>query len=470
MKRYIFLSFFFALGVIFLFQAEIKAIIKDTVSPELYQRASFIKKLILNQDFGFHRYENVLGETYNEIKDFIYSEEFSFTIKGKVTQSNSKVTIYNIPPIFPAVRVNHYNTAYIDFFNDNLIYATKNGIFYKVTRINKELNFTPFNSNILDFFNDKKVEKNASINYYNSGTISKFGIKDILVNNNQIYISYIEDFGNDNYNTSILKAKISDSLVFSKFFSSANYINSNFKEFYPIQSGGRIVDYKKDSILFSLGEYRDRLKAQDLSNDNGKIIAINKFDGGSRIISYGHRNPQGLDYDKENKYLISTEHGPNGGDEINFNISTNIIKNYGWPISSYGYHYSPENAINDSHEGSKNIVVEGSPLYKSHEEYGFIEPIFYWEKSPGVSEVNFISHKKNYPEFIVSTLGYDTIKSPDSQHLLHFKYDINTKVINQISRYSVNERIRDIKYSTKTNELFFVGESSGVVGILDLNQ
>lgn len=145
----------------------------------------------MNEDFGFHRYENVLGETYGEIKDFIYSEEFSFTLNGKESQSNSNVTIFNIPPIFPAVRVNHYNTAYIDFFKDNLIYATKNGIFYKVSRKSKQLTFTPINSNILEFFNDKKIEKNASINYYNSSTISKFGIKDILVNDSDIYISYI---------------------------------------------------------------------------------------------------------------------------------------------------------------------------------------------------------------------------------------------------------------------------------------
>lgn len=43
------------------------------------------------------------------------------------------------------------------------------------------------------------------------------------------------------------------------------------------------------------------------------------------------------------------------------------------------------------------------------------------------------------------------------------------KTIDQITRYSINERVRDIKYNTKTNELFFVEESSGVIGILNLN-
>ena len=31
----------------------------------------------------------------------------------------------------------------------------------------------------------------------------------------------------------------------------------------------------------------------------------------------GHRNPQGLYYHSNLNYLFSTEHGPNGGDEIN---------------------------------------------------------------------------------------------------------------------------------------------------------
>ena len=38
--------------------------------------------------------------------------------------------------------------------------------------------------------------------------------------------------------------------------------------------------------------------------DNGKIIAINKKNSNSRIISLGHRNPQGLDYSKKFDYVI----------------------------------------------------------------------------------------------------------------------------------------------------------------------
>ena len=57
----------------------------------------------------------------------------------------------------------------------------------------------------------------------------------------------------------------------------------------------------------------------------------------------GHRNPQGLFVD-QNKIVLSTEHGPWGGDEINLipfeKIYNNEILNFGWPISSYGEHYA----------------------------------------------------------------------------------------------------------------------------------
>ena len=61
-------------------------------------------------------------------------------------------------------------------------------------------------------------------------------------------------------------------------------------------------------------------KFKDLAQDDnsvfGKVIEINLEDNSFRIFSKGHRNPQGLMVTKDN-YLIATEHGPYGGDEVN---------------------------------------------------------------------------------------------------------------------------------------------------------
>ena len=45
-------------------------------------------------------------------------------------------------------------------------------------------------------------------------------------------------------------------------------------------------------------------------------------------------------WDELKNLILSTEHGPMGGDEINkIKITEKKIINYGWPIASYGEHY-----------------------------------------------------------------------------------------------------------------------------------
>ena len=127
--------------------------------------------------------------------------------------------------------------------------------------------------------------------------------------------------------------------------------------------------------------------AQDFNSVNGKIIKININDFDYKIISMGHRNPQGLYYDKERSFILETEHGPNGGDEINLipmdQINNNIILNYGWAKASAGEHYIPTEE-----------KVKKYPLYKSHKKYGFIEPLKSFVPSIGVSEITKIGSDK----------------------------------------------------------------------------
>ena len=71
----------------------------------------------------------------------------------------------------------------------------------------------------------------------------------------------------------------------------------------------------------------------------GKIYEINFYNKESNVISVGHDNPQGIVYDSENNIIFSTEHGPQGGDELN-KISKSLIKqnqNVIYPILHLGY-------------------------------------------------------------------------------------------------------------------------------------
>lgn len=110
--------------------------------------------------------------------------------------------------------------------------------------------------------------------------------------------------------------------------------------------GSRFIFDKEGRLFFSIGERGVIQHSQDLSNalgkihrvnDDGSIPKDNPFAGKPGVIesiwSYGHRNPQGFAWHPVTGKLWESEHGPQGGDEIN------IIekgKNYGWGVISHG--------------------------------------------------------------------------------------------------------------------------------------
>jgi glucose/arabinose dehydrogenase len=113
--------------------------------------------------------------------------------------------------------------------------------------------------------------------------------------------------------------------------------------------GSRIAFDDQGHVFFGVGDRGERPMAQDLGNHAGSILRLNldgsvpadnpfvgKPDARNEIWSFGHRNPQGLLFDRESRRLWSIEHGPRGGDEINL-----ILKggNYGWPVVSHGKEY-----------------------------------------------------------------------------------------------------------------------------------
>jgi glucose/arabinose dehydrogenase len=83
------------------------------------------------------------------------------------------------------------------------------------------------------------------------------------------------------------------------------------------------------------------LMGVDLIHDDGRIPVDNPFiedpNAGNTIWTYGHRSPQGLEFNNRTRQLWGTEHGPRGGDEVNLLLPG---RNYGWPLYSKGQNYN----------------------------------------------------------------------------------------------------------------------------------
>ena len=178
----------------------------------------------------------------------------------------------------------------------------------------------------------------------------------------------------------------------------------------------------------------------------GKIIKINLDSKETKILSKGHRNPQGLFYDKKNNVIYSTDHGPMGGDEININTNPeNKIPNYGWAEVSYGEHYG-YGKFNPDEE-----LYQKAPLKKPHQKYGFKEPIKYFKDSIGITQILKLSKKMiddNFLHFFVGAMGTIEDKDDMSIHYIVFDNKFNEKK-HKIIR--LDDRVRDLTYDKQNN-------------------
>jgi glucose/arabinose dehydrogenase len=105
----------------------------------------------------------------------------------------------------------------------------------------------------------------------------------------------------------------------------------------PIHDSGRIAFGPDGALYVATGDAGNGELAQDPGSLNGKYLRLTEYRGGPvrpEILSLGHRNPQGFDWEPDSERLISTEHGPSGGDGPQGYDEVNEIEegaNYGWP-------------------------------------------------------------------------------------------------------------------------------------------
>ena len=431
-KIYYLLVFFLAFSYYFINHIDIQQKAKDCDENPFYFistncKESSLIELEYGKQFDEQKYLDTLNTksiTYNINETFLldkYSiccDEYSLRILGKSS------------------------AGYVDTYKNNLFFLNGSGFILYINEDSLESNSFKF-SNIksnLDTVIRNKLIKEAE--YYNFGWES---IKDLLIVQDNMYISLIEEKSSNCVNIQVLMGKINfDYIEFNKIFEPKECINRTSKNYEPLSSGGKMESLNNREIILTIGDFLQYEKPQDLNSVFGKIVKINVLNKNYEIISYGHRNPQGIYFNKDNQILLETEHGPKGGDEVNF-VDINRIENFGWPVSSYGQHYNGK-------------FLKEAPLYDSHSEYGFKEPVYYFEYevtgTHGISSIEKFFDNK----YIIGSLNGRLF------HTLDFDYKSNQVI--EMKTYKINERIRDFKYNPDRKVLYIVLEDSPSIGVL----
>ncbi|HEU5447880.1 MAG TPA: PQQ-dependent sugar dehydrogenase [Acidimicrobiia bacterium] len=94
-----------------------------------------------------------------------------------------------------------------------------------------------------------------------------------------------------------------------------------------IHDGGRLALGPDGALYVGTGDASEPELAQDDGSLNGKVLRVDTTTGKAAVFTKGHRNVQGLCFAASGRFL-STEHGPDRGDEVN---DLQGGDNYGWP-------------------------------------------------------------------------------------------------------------------------------------------
>ena len=385
------------------------------IIPNLKARNDFLELQIQKYEQGNNGFKfdtNFIefnNETY-EINFFFLPFKKLDTNLGWNAESNSLRAHYS----------EVYNGKVFSISGDGkLVYFDKNNL------LNDKLQFINLPNNINEILLDSESEL--------------VGIRDLYFENNYIFISMLSK----NYNgisLKVYKAKLNfEKINFEVFFETNEYWKT-----YNVFSGGRLEKFRDNKILLSIGFAKNYEAPQDKESLLGKIVSIDLDTKKYNLISYGHRNPQGLNYHSGKDIVINTEHGPKGGDEINFNfLNLKEEKNFGWPRVSYGKAYPGEEKL-----------FEPDTFDLSHEELGFIEPIKYYDPSIGISEILYLE-KNSFCEkkcLLVSSLRANSI--------YHLNISDNFKQLSSNGRIFLQKnRIRDMDYDKDLDLIIILTEN-----------
>jgi aldose sugar dehydrogenase len=246
---------------------------------------------------------------------------------------------------------------------------------------------------------EEKISGVPAVRVMGQGGLLDIQLHPDYAKNGWIYLSYAKPTGAEG-GTVIARAKLKGNALtdLEELFQALPLSSSE------VHFGSRIAFDRKGYVFFTSGERGKKENAQDLNNHLGKVLRlhddgkipndnpfVNTPGAMPEIWSYGHRNLQGLYYDKETQTLWNHEHGPQGGDELN---RVEKGKNYGWPVITYGINY------------------DGTSITDITEKEGMEQPVRYWVPSIapcGLTKVTSDRYPNWKDNFLVGALAFQLV-------------------------------------------------------------
>jgi aldose sugar dehydrogenase len=242
-----------------------------------------------------------------------------------------------------------------------------------------------------------------------------------------VYLTYSAPMGEGRSTTRMVRALLEgDTLRELEVLYTTEPVQDSKKHY-----GGRLL-FHDGHLYLAMGERGKRKLSQRLDNDLGKVLrfnvdgsipADNPFattpDARPAIFTYGHRNPQGFARHPATGELWVTEHGPQGGDELNRLVPG---ANYGWPVITYGEEYG------------------GGEIGEGTEKPGMEQPVYYYVPSIATGGLSFYKGSQ-FPEWN----GDAFIGALRALHLNQLSFEPNKKIGEHRLLSDLNLRVRDVK-------------------------
>ena len=221
--------------------------------------------------------------------------------------------------------------------------------------------------------------------------------------------------------------------------------------------GSRMAFHSDRTLYVTLGERQKFTPAQDLTTTLGKVIRIN-HDGTippdnpsiigaePEILSYGHRNPQGAAIRPGSDDLWVTEHGPQGGDEINKIVAGG---NFGWPVVSYGCNYG--DPVSDACRIGGGVHAPN-----------YIEPVSYWVPVSIAPSGMIFYTGTGFPQW----QGNLFVGALVGTALWRVELNKDQEVLRERLFFEPNERIRDVEQGPD-GWIYLLTDSGKLVQIRD---